>query len=145
MRQEQRDGQLVRHDRDRRRPAGEKAAVQAAWFGKRVAMVDQAATPRWSAVRTAGVPTMALRETASYLTGFRQRDTYGLSLQLLPALALERLLARTAQVIATRTQAVRTNLDRHGVQLLRGQARLGPGPRCSCGQAADPSRRCGPA
>jgi NAD(P) transhydrogenase len=109
-------------------PAGEKAAAQAAFYGKRVAVVDLAESPGGSAVRSAGVPTMALRETASYLTGFRRRDTYGLSLQLLPSLALERLLARTAEVIATRTASVRTNLDRHGVRLLRGQARLGPGP-----------------
>jgi NAD(P) transhydrogenase len=109
-------------------PAEEKAAVQAAWFGKRVAVVDQAATPGGSAVRSAGVPTKTLRETASYLTGFRRRDTYGLSLQLLPALALERLLTRTGEVIAARTAAVRANLDRHRVQLLRGAARLGPGP-----------------
>jgi NAD(P) transhydrogenase len=109
-------------------PAGEKAAVQAAWFGKRVAVVDRSTSPGGSAVRSAGVPTLALRETASYLTGFRRRDTYGLSLQLLPALTLERLLTRTAEVIATRTHSVRTNLDRHGVHLLRGEARLGPGP-----------------
>ncbi|HZD70952.1 MAG TPA: Si-specific NAD(P)(+) transhydrogenase [Actinomycetes bacterium] len=121
-------------------PAGEKAAVQAAWFGKRVAVVDQAASPGGSAVRSAGVPTLALRETASYLTGFRRRDTYGLSLQLLPALALERLLARTAEVIATRTQAVRANLDRHGVQLLRGQARLAPGPSVVVRAGGGPER-----
>jgi NAD(P) transhydrogenase len=107
-------------------PAGEKAAVQAAFFGKRVAVVDRAASPGGSAVRSAGVPTKTLRETALYLTGFRRRDTYGLSLQLLPSLALERLLTRTAEVIATRTQSVRANLDRQEVQLLRGQARLGP-------------------
>jgi NAD(P) transhydrogenase len=121
-------------------PAGEKAAVQAAWFGKRVAVVDRAASPGGSAVQSAGVPTMALRETASYLTGFRRRDTYGLSLQLLPALALERLLARTAEVIATRTASVRANLDRHGVQLLRGQARLGPGPSVIVGSNGAPER-----
>jgi NAD(P) transhydrogenase len=109
-------------------PAGEKAAVQAAFYGKRVAVVDQAATPGGSAVQSAGVPTKTLRETALYLTGFRRRDTYGLSLQLLPSLALERLLARTAEVIATRTASVQANLDRQEVQLLRGQARLGPGP-----------------
>ena len=107
-------------------PAGEKAAVQAAFYGKRVAVVDRAASPGGSAVRSAGVPTKTLRETALYLTGFRRRDTYGLSLQLLPSLALERLLTRTAEVIATRTQSVRANLDRQGVQLLRGQATLGP-------------------
>ncbi len=107
-------------------PAGEKAAVQAAFYGKRVAVVDRAATPGGSAVRSAGVPTKTLRETALYLTGFQRRDTYGLSLQLLPSLALERLLTRTAEVIATRTASVRANLDRQEVQLLRGQARLGP-------------------
>jgi NAD(P) transhydrogenase len=98
-------------------PAGEKAAVQAAWFGRRVAVVDRAASPGGPAVRSGGVPTMALRETASYLTGFRRRDTYGLSLQLLPSLALKRLLARTAEVIATRTHAVRANLDPVSVQV----------------------------
>src|SRR6266508_2277388 len=109
-------------------PAGEKAAAQAAFYGKRVAVVDRAASPGGSAVQSAGVPTKTLRETALYLTGFRRRDTYGLSLQLLPSLALERLLARTAEVIATRTASVQANLDRNRVQLLRGQARLGPGP-----------------
>jgi NAD(P) transhydrogenase len=122
-------------------PAGEKAAVQAAFFGKRVAMVDRAACPGGSAVRSAGVPTMTLRETASYLTGFRRRDTYGLSLQLLPALVLERLLTRTAEVIATRTQSVRANLDRHGVRLLRGEARLGPGPSVIVGSSGGPEQR----
>src|SRR6266508_4047602 len=109
-------------------PAGEKAAVQAAFYGKRVAVVDRAASPGGSAVQSAGVPTKTLRETALYLTGFQRRDTYGLSLQLLPSLALERLLTRTAEVIATRTVSVQANLDRNRVQLLRGQARLGPGP-----------------
>ncbi len=108
-------------------PAGEKAAVQAAFYGKRVAVVDQAASPGGSAVQSAGVPSKTLRETALYLTGFQRRDTYGLSLQLLPSLALERLLTRTAEVIASRTASVQANLDRNRVQLLRGQARLGPG------------------
>ncbi len=123
-------------------PAGEKAAAQAAFYGKRVAVVDRAASPGGSAVQSAGVPTKTLRETALYLTGFRRRDTYGLSLQLLPSLALERLLARTAEVIATRTASVQANLDRNRVQLLRGQARLGPGPsvivRSEDGSERDP-------
>jgi NAD(P) transhydrogenase len=107
-------------------PAGEKAAVQAAYFGYRVAVMDSAESPGGSAVRFAGVPSKTLRETALYLTGFRSRDIYGLSLQLDPSLALERLMARTAEVIATRTVSVQANLDRHGVPLMRGEARLGP-------------------
>jgi NAD(P) transhydrogenase len=63
-----------------------------------------------------------------YITGFRRRDIYGLSLQLDPSLALERLMARTTDVIATRTESVRLNLNRHGVRQFRGQAKLSPGP-----------------
>ena len=107
-------------------PAGEKAAAQAAYFGKRTAVVERAETPGGSAVRSAGIPSKTLRETALYITGFRRRDTYGVSLQLHPSLALQRLLARTAEVIATRTEAVQANLDRHGIQVFRGEARLGP-------------------
>jgi NAD(P) transhydrogenase len=112
-------------------PAGEKAAVQAAYFGKRVAVVDKAEDPGGSAVRSAGVPAKTLRETALYITGFRRRDIYGLSLQLHPSLVLERLMARTGQVIETRTESVRLNLDRHKVRVFRGEARLLPGPAVS--------------
>ena len=53
--------------------------------------------------------------------------TFTLSLQLNPALALERLMARTTDVIATRTESVRLNLDRHGVPVPRASQLL-PGP-----------------
>ena len=95
-------------------PAREKAAVQAAYFGKRVAVVDRAANPGGSAVRSAAVPALTLRETASSLTGSPSRHSDGLSPQLHPSVTLERLLARTAEVVATRTKSVRANLDRHG-------------------------------
>lgn len=108
-------------------PAGEKGATQAAYFGKRVAIVERAATPGGVAVRNAAVPTKTLRETALYITGFRQREVYGLSLQLDPDVALERLMWRTSQVVDTMTEAVSRNLERHGIELIHGEATLGPG------------------
>ncbi len=48
-------------------PAGEKGAAQAAYFGKRVAIVDPNPRPGGIAVSTAGIPTAAAR--ASYLVG----------------------------------------------------------------------------
>jgi pyruvate/2-oxoglutarate dehydrogenase complex dihydrolipoamide dehydrogenase (E3) component len=50
-------------------PAGEKAATQAAYFGRRVAVVDRREAPGGSVVGSAGIPTKTLRETALYLTG----------------------------------------------------------------------------
>src|SRR5438876_906444 len=105
-------------------PAGEKAAAQAAYFGKRVAVVERSPAPGGAAVSNAGIPTKTLRETALYITGFRRREVYGLRLTLDPEATLAQLRTRTAQVIETMTDAVRRNLDRHAIQLVRGGARL---------------------
>ena len=108
-------------------PAGEKGAAQAAYFGHRVAIVDRVATPGGAAVRSAGIPTKTLRETALYVTGFRQRDVYGVGLQLDPHTALQHLRARTEHVVQTMTETVAVNIERHGIDLMHGTARLGPG------------------
>jgi len=79
--------------------AGEKGAAQAAYHNKRVALVEHAPKPGGIAVSSAGIPTKTLRETALYVSGFRHREVYGLSLNLDPQVALERLMARKAEVV----------------------------------------------
>jgi NAD(P) transhydrogenase len=106
-------------------PAGEKAAAQAAYFGKRVAVVERSPSPGGAAVSNAGIPTKTLRETALYITGFRRREVYGLRLTLDPEARLAQLRTRTAQVIETMTDTVRRNLERHEIEFVRGRARLG--------------------
>ena len=58
-------------------PAGEKGAAQAAYFGKRVCLVERAPKPGGAAVNTGTVPSKTLRETALYFSGLRQRGLYG--------------------------------------------------------------------
>jgi NAD(P) transhydrogenase len=106
-------------------PAGEKAAAQAAYFGKRVAVVERSPSPGGAAVSNAGIPTKTLRETALYVTGFRRREVYGLRLTLDPEATLAQLRTRTAEVIETMTDGVRQNLERHDIQFVHGVARLG--------------------
>src|SRR2546425_11608870 len=106
-------------------PAGEKAAAQAAYFGKRVAVVERSPSPGGAAVSNAGIPTKTLRETALYITGFRRREGYGLRLTLDPEATVAQLMTRTAEGIETMTDAVRRNLERHAIQFVRGGARLG--------------------
>jgi NAD(P) transhydrogenase len=106
-------------------PAGEKAAAQGAYFGNRVAIVERSPSPGGAAVSTAGIPTKTLRETALYLTGFRRREVYGVRLTLDPDTTVAQLRGRTDQVIQTMTDAVRRNIERHGIQFVRGKARLG--------------------
>jgi NAD(P) transhydrogenase len=106
-------------------PAGEKGAAQAAYFGKRVALVERAERPGGVPVNSGGLPTKTLRETALYLTSHRRRDLYGIGFDLAPDLTLERMRARAAAVSAVAGDAVRRNLERHDIELVRGTARLG--------------------
>ena len=121
-------------------PAGEKAATQAAYFGKRVAIVERKPTPGGIAVSDAGIPTKTLRETAEYLTGFRRRDVYGISLALDARLKLQRMASRRAEVVGLMTEVVRGNIARMGVELVCGEGRLRPGPRVSVRSADGESR-----
>jgi NAD(P) transhydrogenase len=107
-------------------PAGEKAAVQAAYFGKRVAIVERNDLLGGAGVTNVGmIPTKTLREAALYVTGFRKRDIYGMRVEIDPAQVFSALRNRTDEVVEAMATAVRQNIDRHRVELIRGEARLG--------------------
>jgi pyruvate/2-oxoglutarate dehydrogenase complex dihydrolipoamide dehydrogenase (E3) component len=53
-------------------PAGEKAGAQAAYFGKRVAVIERAEHMGGSCINTGTVPSKTLRESALYFSGLKQ-------------------------------------------------------------------------
>jgi NAD(P) transhydrogenase len=103
-------------------PAGEKGAAQAAYFGKRVALIDLCARPGGIAVSTAGIPTKAVREGAIYLSGLGLSAELGTSPHPQDPWAL--LMARKREVSELMTKAVERNLQRHDIERLQGRARL---------------------
>lgn len=104
-------------------PAGEKGAAQAAYFGKRVALVERAQVGG-AVVNTGGLPGKALRETALYLAGLRQRDLHGLSLELSDEVSPDDLFFRKRAIVRSYLDVVRENIDRHGIDLVEGAARF---------------------
>src|SRR5207245_7376495 len=60
-------------------PAGEKGAAQAAYFGKRVALVERAPHLGGAGINTGTLPSKTLRETALYFSGLHQRGLYGIA------------------------------------------------------------------
>jgi NAD(P) transhydrogenase len=105
-------------------PAGEKGAAQAAYFGKRVMLVEKEAAPGGAAVHTGTLPSKTLRETALFLSGYRQRELYGITVSIDPALAVPKLLTRKDAVRAQEVERIRWNLDRHQVETVQGRARI---------------------
>jgi NAD(P) transhydrogenase len=109
-------------------PAGEKAAAKAAYLGKRIALIERSrqSVGGVAVTRLGMVPTKTLRESALYLTGFRKREIYGVSVQLEPSAIHNQLSQRTDDVSGSMSQAVRENVARHQVELVAGTATLRP-------------------
>jgi NAD(P) transhydrogenase len=90
-----------------------------------VAVVEQSPAPG-GAMAASAITTKAMREAALYLTGFQRRHLYDAAIDLEPQAVIDRLRARAQDVAATMSAAVAQNLERHGVALVAGHARLGP-------------------
>jgi NAD(P) transhydrogenase len=105
-------------------PAGEKGATQAAYFGRRVAVVERLPQPGGAGINTGTVPSKTLRETALYFSGLRQRGLYGLDYSLRDELTIEAFMFRERIVVELQWATIRRNLERHQIELVRGEARL---------------------
>ena len=105
-------------------PAGEKAAAQAAYFKKRVAIIECEPEPGGAAVHTGTLPSKTLRETALYLSGYHARELYGVALELDPNATLPQLMSRKSAIAAAESRSVRKNLAHHDVHYIEGRGRL---------------------
>ncbi len=105
-------------------PAGEKGAAQAAYFGKSVALIERSDYLGGTGINTGTVPSKTLRETALYFSGLRQRGLYGIDYSLKERLTVADLMRRQQDVVEMERAIVKTNMERHNVEVFRGAARL---------------------
>jgi len=103
-------------------PAGEKAGAQAAYFGKRVALVERAAAVGGSCINTGTVPSKTLRESALYFSGLKQRGLYGIDYSLKENLTVQDFMHHERAVVEMERSSILKNLELHGIELVRGQA-----------------------
>src|SRR5262245_51456673 len=103
-------------------PAGEKGAAQAAYFGKRVTLVEKDEHLGGAGVNTGTVPSKTLRETALYFSGLRQRGLYGIDYTVKQDITVPDFMFRKDEVVRALRHTIGANLDRHRVELLRGAA-----------------------
>jgi len=104
-------------------PAGEKGAAQAAYFAKKVALVERARMGG-VCVHTGTIPSKSLRESALYLSGLRTRAIEGFLNPHLGRVRISELTAHKARVCAEEGKRVRSNMVRHGVDLYEGSGRV---------------------
>ncbi len=105
-------------------PAGEKGAAQAAYFNKRVALIEKEPVPGGACVNTGTIPSKTLRESALHLSGFKQREVFSVDLSLKSNISVSDFMFRKQRVVENEWERIDTNLERHNVDRYRGKARF---------------------
>ena len=105
-------------------PAGQKAAIQAAKLGKRVAIIEKLNVLGGAAINTGTIPSKALREAVMHLTGVSKRSLFGESSRMKKNITIADLIYVSQQVIHHELALIRDHFDRNGVELIWGSARF---------------------
>ena len=82
-------------------PAGEKAAVKAAYFGHKVAIVEKEKTYGGAEVVTGTLPSKTLKETALFLSGKFEKGIYGIERGLEHTASIQDFMYRKNYVSST--------------------------------------------
>src|SRR5262245_28176180 len=105
-------------------PAGEKGAAQAAYFGKKVCVIERAPRPGGAAVNTGTIPSKTLRETALYFSGLRQRGLYGVDLRVKHNITIGDFMHRERAVVEASWALIEENFRRHAISVMQGTATI---------------------
>jgi NAD(P) transhydrogenase len=103
-------------------PAGEKGAAQAAYFEKRVALIERAPHVGGAGINTGTVPSKTLREAALYYSGLRQRGLYGIDYSLKENMSVADFMHREKIVVENERHIIQNNILRHNITLIHGEA-----------------------
>ncbi len=104
-------------------PAGEKGAAQAAYFGRKTAVVERHAPLLGGACTNTGtLPSKTLRETALAITGMTSRGLEAAVLALPKPYSASTLMHREHIVVGAERSRIAHNVDRHGIDLFTGTA-----------------------
>jgi NAD(P) transhydrogenase len=105
-------------------PAGQRATIQTAKLGRRVAVIERPNHVGGVCTNTGTVPSKTLRAAALDLTGLQQKDMYGDAYRVKSQITIDDLFWRTRRVIDRETEVIRDQLSRNRVDLLTGTARF---------------------
>ncbi len=105
-------------------PAGQKAAIQGAKAGCRVAVIERGIAVGGECVQRGTIPSKTLRETAVALASFRQRSGNVFDVQMPEGTKISSLLTRLDEVIHSHQAYIGDQLRRNGIDLIHGRARF---------------------
>jgi len=105
-------------------PAGRRAAIQGAKFGKHVLVVERGRRVGGVSVHTGTIPSKTLRETVLNLSGWRERGFYGRAYRVKHDIGAADLIKRLTITLDHEVEILEHQFARNGVSTVRGEARF---------------------
>ena len=91
-------------------PGGEKAAIEASYFGHNVALIEKEKVIGGAMINTGTLPSKTLRETSLFLDLFKNRNFFGIKLTIDDNITVKKFMHREKQVVATEHKIIMDNL-----------------------------------
>jgi NAD(P) transhydrogenase len=103
-------------------PAGQRAAIQGAKCGRKVAVIEQREVIGGACINTGTIPSKTMREAVMHLSGFQFQGIYGINYHVKEKITMADLGFRVNQVIKTEVDVTQAQLARNGVEVIIGRA-----------------------
>ena len=101
-------------------PGGQRAAIQAAKAGKRVAVVERRSDVGGVCINIGTIPSKTMREAVIHLSGVYYQNFYGSSYHVKENVTMADLSFRVQRVIENEVAVIQDQLHRNGIDLLHG-------------------------
>jgi NAD(P) transhydrogenase len=101
-------------------PGGQRAAIQAAKSGKRVAMIEKRKAVGGVCTNTGTIPSKTMREAVLHLSGFYYQNFYGANYHVKEVVTMADLNYRVQRVVESEVAVIQDQLQRNGVDVLHG-------------------------
>jgi NAD(P) transhydrogenase len=105
-------------------PAGQRAAIQGAKLGKRVAIVEKREVVGGTCINTGTIPSKSMREAVMHLSGYQYQGIYGMAYRVKEKITSGDLSFRIQQVVKTEIDVTMAQLARNNVDVLTGTAQF---------------------
>lgn len=101
-------------------PGGQRAAIQAAKAGKRVAVIEKQSMVGGVCINTGTIPSKTMREAVLHLSGFYDQAFYGANYHARESITMSDLSFRVNRVIENEAAVLQDQLRRNGIDLFHG-------------------------
>ena len=103
-------------------PGGQRAAIQGAKCGRRVALVEKREVVGGTCINTGTIPSKTMREAVLHLSGYYYQSIYGVNYRVKEKITMADLAFRVQSVIKSEIDVTQAQLSRNGIDVLTGCA-----------------------